>query len=249
MVDRKNLFLGVALHLIWGGAVSARHQPRDEDSKHGFSFHAEHQNQSYERIRRRGSVHSSPTPPTPTSEEINSPIKTRRIEATERAQCLDRFSATFLQFSALPQAIYNDPFTRNPQELGTRYIYNDNLRFLPSLDVVPGSRATGTCTRVQTRLGNDAIGLQLGMGHCEFTYRLANGNREVIFTASGEITDSIGGVLSITGGARSAFGAYGEAVITPITVQPNGSVVTNDGDIFLEPNFYKVEATLVFPCK
>ena len=138
---------------------------------------------------------------------------------------------------------------RNPQELGTRCIYNDNLRFLPSLDVVPGSRASGTCTRVQSRVGNNDIELQLGIGHCEFTYRLANRDREVIFTATGEIADSIGGVLSITGGARSSFGAYGEAVITPVTVQPDGSVVNNDGDVFLEPNFYKVEATLVFPCK
>ena len=249
MVNRKNLLLGVTLQLICSGLVSARQKTRDDDSPHGFPsgmFKGDQHFENDDRIRRRGPSHSFPTSAT---EEMNSPIKTRRIESTENGQCLDRFSAVFLQFSALPQAIYIDPFNRNAQELGTRYIYNDNLRFLPSLDVVPGSRASGTCTRVQSRVGNEDIGLQLGSGHCDFTYRLANGDREVIFTASGEITDAIGGVLSITGGARSSFGAYGEAVLTPVTVQPDGTVVSNDGDVFLEPNFYKVEATLVFPCK
>lgn len=252
MVNRKNMLLGMALHLICSGRVSARKKPRDDNAQYEFSNGRFKEKQTFEtgeRIRKRGTSHSSQTTYESPLNENNIPIKTRRVQSAESSQCLDRFSAVFLQFSALPQAIYVDPFTRNTQELGTRFIYSDNLRFLPSLDVVPGSRASGTCTRVQSRLGNDEIGLQLGMGHCDFTYRLANGDREVIFTATGEIADSTGGVLSITGGARSAFGAYGEVVITPVTIQPDGSVVSNEGDVFLEPNFYKVEATLVFPCK
>jgi hypothetical protein len=137
---------------------------------------------------------------------------------------------------------------RNAQEFGTRYVYNDDLRFMPSLDSVPGSRASGTCTRTQSRIGNDQIGLQLGMGHCQFKYQLSNGDREVIFTASGEVSDSAGGVLPITGGGKSSFGAYGEVKLEPITVQSDGSIISNDGDFFLDANFYRVEASLVFPC-
>jgi len=251
MVNRKSILFGVAFHLIFSGGVSARRKSIDENAQHSLPLFSEAKNvENSEWIRRRGSSGSSATPPvSPKNEDMYNSMKTRRVQTAENGQCLDRFSAVFLQFSALPPAIYNDPYTRNPQELGTRYIYNDNLRFLPSLDVIPGSRASGTCTRIQSRAGNEQIGLQLGMGHCEFTYRLVNGNREVIFTATGDVSDSIGSVLSITGGARSAFGAYGEVTISPVTVEPNGSIISNDGDVFLDPNFYKVEATLVFPCK
>lgn len=70
----------------------------------------------------------------------------------------------------------------------------------------------------------------------------------MIFTASGEVSDSAGGVLPITGGGKSSFGAYGEVKLEPITVQSDGSIISNDGDFFLDANFYRVEASLVFPC-
>jgi hypothetical protein len=164
------------------------------------------------------------------------------------SQCMDQFSAVFLQFSATPPAIYNDPNVRDAQVLGTRYVYNDDLRYIPSLDSIPGSRASGTCTRTQSRIGNNQIGLQLGMGHCQFTYRISNGGRELIFTASGEVSDITGGVLPITGGSKASFGAYGEVKLEPVTVQSNGSIKRNDGDFFLDANFYRAEVSIVFPC-
>eukprot|EP00980_Cylindrotheca_fusiformis_P003562 scaffold792_cov84-Cylindrotheca_fusiformis.AAC.2 len=164
------------------------------------------------------------------------------------APCLQRFNAVFLQFSAVTPAVYNDPNDRNAQEVGTRFVYNDDLRYLPILDSIPESRVSGVCTRTRSRIGDNQIGLQVGMGHCQFTYRILNAGEEIIFTASGEVSDSIGGILPITGGALGAAGAYGQVKLEPITAGPDGSISSNNGDFFLDPNFYRVEASLTFPC-
>lgn len=214
-------------------------------SRDGFAQHLarDHDHREVVAHRRRLSSKGKTT-----KKSSNRSPMTPSTKRSSSGSCLDQFSAVFLQFSAAPPAIYNDPNNRNAQEVGTRYVYNDDLRFLPTLDSVPGSRASGICTRTRSRIGNAQIGLQAGMGHCQFTYKLLHGGREMIFTASGEVSDSSGGSLPITGGAESASGAYGEVRLEPTTVASDGSITSNDGDFFLDANFYKVEALLTIPC-
>lgn len=200
-----------------------------------------------------GPTTSNPLPTAP----INSPGgptndaasgKSSKKSSSAGAGCVTHHKMNFLQFSAVPPAIFVDSSIQNANELGTRYIYNDDLRKPLSIDSIPSSRASGTCTRTRSRVGNAQIGLQLGMGNCHFTYSISNANGEIIFTASGQVEDSNGGVLPITGGAKSAFGAYGEVKLSPVTVQQDGSMTSNEGDFFLDPNFYHAEVDLVFPC-
>lgn len=162
--------------------------------------------------------------------------------------CRVRVNVDFLQFSAIPPALFNDPFNPNEQELGTRYVYNDALRDQRTLDEIEGSRGSGTCTRTESRVGNDIIGLQLGRGYCQFTYTLFDGNKEITFTAAGEVVDSLGGVLSITGGTSSVIGAYGEVELLPVNLKPDGSFEVETGDFFLDPLFYLADASIFVPC-
>jgi hypothetical protein len=142
---------------------------------------------------------SLPSPPRPSAPSPSPPSPTPPIGGG----CKTRVNVDFLQFTAIPPALVNDPSNPSVQDLGTRYVYNDGLRDQDTIDELQGSRATGTCTRTQARVGNPNIGLQLGSGHCEFAYTLFDGNREITFTASGDLTDSLGGTLSITGGTKS----------------------------------------------
>jgi hypothetical protein len=97
-------------------------------------------------------------------------------------------------------------------------------------------------------LGNDDIGLQLGRGHCQFTYTLFDGSDEITITATGDIVDSMGGVLAITGGTQSVIGAYGEIELIPVNLLPDGSFEVETGDVFLDPLFYLGDASIFVPC-
>ena len=162
--------------------------------------------------------------------------------------CRVPFNADFLQFSAIPPALFNNPNNPNEQDLGTRYVYSDALRDQNTLDELQGSKSSGTCTRTQARVGNDIVGLQLGQGFCTFTYTLFDGTKEITFTAAGEVVDSLGGVLSVTGGSQSAVGAYGEIELIPVNLNPDGSFEPENGDFFLDPLFYLADASIFIPC-
>ena len=162
--------------------------------------------------------------------------------------CTVSFNLNFLQFSAVPPAIFNDPSNPDEQSLGTRYIYNDSLRDEDTLDELVGSRASGTCTRIQQRVGDIEVGLQLGGGHCQFTYTLFDGNEEITFNVAGDVFDTVGGVLSVTGGSKSVIGAYGEIELIPVNLNPDGTFVVVSGDFFLDPLFYLADASIVVPC-
>jgi hypothetical protein len=186
-------------------------------------------------------------PPTPTPTPPTAPVIPPSA-LPPSGGCQVQFNADFLQLSAIPPAKFNDPNDPNEQELGTRYIYNDGLRDQDTLDELVNSNASGSCTRTQARVGNDAIGLQLGRGHCQFTYKLFDGNREITFTASGDVSDSLGGVLSITGGTQTVVGAYGEIELIPVNLLPDGSFEVENGDFFLDPLFYLADASIFVPC-
>ena len=145
---------------------------------------------------------SHPTPPTPNIRPTPHP-PSPPSPSPPGGGCKTRVNVDFLQFSAIPPALVNDPSNPDVQSPGTRYVYNDGLRDQETIDELQGSRATGTCTRTQSRIGDPGIGLQLGSGHCVFTYTLFDGNREITFSASGDLTDALGGTLSITGGTKS----------------------------------------------
>jgi hypothetical protein len=142
-----------------------------------------------------------------------------------------------------------DPNNQDEQALGTRYVYNDGLRDHDTLDELIGSRASGICTRVQARVGNADIGLQRGRGQCHFTYALRDSrNRDIIFTATGDVVDSLGGVLSITGGSQTTVGAFGEIELLPVNLVGNGKFEVEAGDFFLDPLFYSADARIYVPC-
>ena len=187
-----------------------------------------------------GKGRPSPTPP---------PIPPQSRPSSIRPVCTVELNIDFLQLSAIPPGLTVDPSDPNDQIVGTRYVYNDGLRDQDTLDELIGSRASGTCTRIQARLGNEDIGLQLGRGHCQFTYTLRDSkNRKLVFTASGDVVDSLGGTLSITGGSRSALGAFGEVELLPVNLVANGRFEIESGDFFLDPLFYAADARIYIPC-
>jgi len=189
----------------------------------------------------------TPPPPRPTPRPVIPPTQAP-INPPAGDSCTVRMNLRFLQFSAVPPAIFVFPSDPDPQDLGTRYIYSDGLRDAESLDELQGSRASGQCTRTLPRVGNNEIGLQLGRGHCQFTYTLSDGNRQMTFSASGEVSDSLGGLLPITGGSQAAIGAYGEIELLPVNLLPDGSLSPENGDFFLDPVFYDTRATVIVPC-
>jgi hypothetical protein len=127
-------------------------------------------------------------------------------------QCQDPVRISFLQFSAVPPAIFVYPNDPNPQDVGTRYVYNSDLRDPTSFDELIGSRSNGVCTRTQSRLTatTDESVVQNGGGHCSFTYTLNDSTREITLEVSGTVFDSVGGTLSIVGGTRDTIGAFGQ---------------------------------------
>jgi hypothetical protein len=164
--------------------------------------------------------------------------------------CQVPISISFLQFSAIPPALVVYPSDPDPQDLGTRYVYNNHLRDPDTLDELVGSRCTGLCTRTQARAVNGADEvLQLGGGQCSFTYTMFDGDDEFTFEASGTVVDSLGGTLAITGGTKDAIGAFGEVELLPVRLNADdGSFDVEPGDVFLEPIFYMADALLFVPC-
>lgn len=124
--------------------------------------------------------------------------------------CRSPITMQFLQFSAIPPAILVFPQDPNVQDVGTRYIYNNDLRDAETLDELVGSKGMGVCTRIRARL-QDTSGavFHLGGGHCSMTYTMFDGSREFTMEASGTVVDSEGGTLSIVGGTKDTIGAFG----------------------------------------
>jgi hypothetical protein len=190
-----------------------------------------------------------PTPRPPTHPPPPRPPTPRPTPNPPSGGCTTEIKVDFLQLSAIPPALFVNPIDPDEQTLGTRYVYNDGLRDQDTLDELVGSKLSGTCTRTQARVGDTSVGLQLGGGHCQFTYVLKDSrDREISFTASGEVMDSLGGVLSITGGSQSSVGAYGEIELLPVNVASDGQFEIEPGDFFLDPLFYLADARILVPC-
>lgn len=188
-------------------------------------------------------------PNKPPSQKPPNKSPTPEPPSTPGNGCRTEFTVDFLQLSAIPPALFVDPSSPDEQTLGTRYVYNDGLRDQDTLDELLGSNVQGTCTRTQARVGSESVGLQLGGGHCQFTYVLKNSqNREIVFTASGDVVDSLGGILSITGGSKSTVGAYGEIELLPVNLGEDGQLEIEKGDFFLDPLFYAADARIFVPC-
>ena len=199
--------------------------------------------------------HPGPTPrpnrptPRPNIPPYSGPGPGPKPTPSPTTGCKTEFTVNFLQLSAIPPALFVDPTNPNEQTLGTRYVYNDGLRDKNTLDELTNSKASGICTRTQARVGSPTVGLQLGGGYCQFTYVLKDSqNRSITFTATGEVSDSVGGVLSITGGSQSALGAFGEIELLPVNLAANGQFNTVTGDFFLDPLFYLADAKVSVPC-
>ena len=179
--------------------------PRNKNSKSSKSSHS-------------GQGPAPSRPPTPNRQPTRPPSSIQPptfLPPSGGGSCKDPIRLQFLQFSAIPPAILVFPEDPNVQDLGTRYVYNSDLRDANTLDELIGSRSNGLCTRTQARIQEISGAVyQLGGGHCQFTYTLKDeGNRELTLEASGTVVDSMGGTLSITGGTKDAIGAYGEMTL------------------------------------
>ncbi len=194
----------------------------------------------------------TPRPPRPpNSQPTPRPPRPPNSQPTPRPPggCITEINVDFLQLSAIPPALFVNPNDPDEQTLGTRYVYNDGLRDQDTLDELIESKVSGTCTRTQSRVGDETIGLQLGRGNCHFTYVVTDSqNREIVFTASGDVSDSLGGILSITGGSRTTVGAYGEIELLPVNLLSDGEFEIETGDFFLDPLFYLADARIIVPC-
>lgn len=102
--------------------------------------------------------------------------------------------------------------------------------------------AAGLCTRTEARTTTDR-----GISYCDFTYSIQDAQMSA-FSASGAVMDALttatgglsgGGLLAVTGGSGVYFGARGEVSMTPFF---NMGV---DGDIFLDPSRYIMNATIL----
>ena len=130
----------------------------------------------------------------------------------------DECKASFVGLDVLQnvnlQTVFVDNTDQNAEDLGTVYIFNDNLFNLTSDDDIQEIGdwfATGTCTRTQ-----NLVTMGVGGGTCNFVYTLTDDDGNVAtFTANGEVFDFDGGILSITGGARGFQGVVGQVQITP----------------------------------
>ena len=157
-----------------------------------------------------------------------------------------RIRTTFYQ-SVEIKTVYVDNSFQNAKDLGTVFIFNDNLFNLTTGGFMEVETwfATGTCTRTQNL---ETMGV--GGGICNFVYTLTDSdNNFATFVANGEVFDGDGGNLSITGGARAFQSAVGEVSITPYEGQFNdegeliGLLQIFTGD-FWEADIYEVVVEL-----
>ena len=194
------------------------------------SYQQEQQQLQYQYQQQRGSKSKSSSssskksgggggrpPPPPTQSPGGNLCQLRRLR--------------FMQLTAFQPPIYVNPALPDDQTVGTQYVYNDALFDPDSLDELPNSKASGLCTRIQSRT-NIGGELQLGGGHCTFVYEMRDGNEMITFSVTGTIMDSMGGILPITGGAKAlSGGVVGEIEILPVNLAADGGYEREDGKL------------------
>ena len=170
-------------------------------------------------------------------------------------ECPDECKSSTLGLDILQnvniQTVFVDQSTQNPEDLGTVYIFNDNLFNVTSdgtIFEVGDWFATGYCTRTQ-----NLVTRGVGGGVCNFVYSLTDSDGNfATFVAVGEVFDGDGGILPITGGARAFSNAGGIIQITPYVAQFDdqgeltGTLEVWEGD-FWEAEVYEVRVELETP--
>jgi hypothetical protein len=149
------------------------------------------------------------------------------------------------------QTVFVDPSSPDAEDLGTVYIFNDNLANVTidgTVMIMETWFATGSCTRTQN-LATRGV----GGGMCDFVYTLTDSDGNfATFTASGEVFDGDGGILPITGGARAFIGAAGIVQLTPFVGEFDdqgeliGTLEVWEGD-FWEADVYQARVELESP--
>jgi hypothetical protein len=256
-------------HNIMGGNkrrnLRSRHEPRESSTSSSSNRGLQTSSESESRITRsRNQRNNKPRRPPPfdssiwpqhDDEDVVDGEKTDALR--DDVECYQRRVITFLQLSALENSNNSDGGPVNPvfinynipdaQNLGTVYIYNDALfedRSSSAAAELEGSFATGHCVRTQMRESMGDGSFVSGGGYCHFTYTLFDGRTSYTFNAVGEVFDSFGGKLVITGGTESLVGVTGDVVLEPLQVSEDGSRLPSSEDVFLEADVYQSTASL-----
>jgi hypothetical protein len=151
----------------------------------------------------------------------------------------------FFQFIARSEDM--DSAAADEQRLGTTFIYNDPILNQTTRNIIDGSFATGHCLRTQKREALDD-GSSAGGGYCHFTYTFSDGGNVVAsINSAGEVFDSFGGTIAITGGTGSYIGARGELTVLPVEVNADLEFIHSDDDFFTGATGYTVAGEMIIP--
>jgi hypothetical protein len=119
------------------------------------------------------------------------------------------------------------------QDFGTVYIYSDPLAD-QATEILDSSFVSGHCVRTQMRI-NQGTDFIAGGGYCHFAYTVFDGVQSATFTVEGEVFDSFGGKLAVSGGTGYFTGVEGFISLSPVLLQQGGEFTPSDADFFSGP--------------
>jgi hypothetical protein len=191
-----------------------------------------------------------PAPPGPSSPTALSGPSGGPPAGFVGSSCFREFKLDYFQLPALQEPVdsnpvfvdYSDP---NEQALGTVYVYNDVLLNQTTLAELNTSFVTGHCTRFQDRRNVTGGNFISGGGLCHFSFSLFDGQETSTLIVAGEIFDGFGGSLTITGGSKSFLGAVGQVVLSPVSVNNDGTFMNADSDVFMGVDGYLMNAAIL----
>ena len=171
---------------------------------------------------------------------------TNHFVQPENSLCFQTMLVEIFQFIARTDHMQSS--AADEQQLGTTFIYNDPILNQTTREIIDGSFATGHCLRTQRREALENGGTSAGGGYCHMTYTFSSGSKEsATLNAAGELFDSFGGSIAITGGTGLYVGARGELKYLPVVVNDDFEFVPSSDDFFTGPTGYTVTGEITIP--